>query len=137
VSEKVRDVETDWVERPNSEAQQERRWRMRSRAEEPARRLMDADVVVGMVAYSSEEKAKAYIDGRRYWGFHTRFPELEGFFDEHRAAGPQGLKPPGYWSVSCRVRNILIGIYAPSPEIAIRFAKLVALELPKPEGATE
>lgn len=138
VSDRVRELETGWVERPKAESGKRLHWRMRSRADAPEERLMDADVEVSMLAYPSVDRAVEYLDGRRSWGFSTRFPDLEKIYDDHvGASGPYEQKPAKYWALNCRRRNIVVWVFAPTPEIAIRFATLVSMELPKPESATE
>lgn len=99
---------------------------------------MDADVEVSMLAYPSVDEAVGYLDGRRSWGFSTRFPDLEEIYDDHGgASGPYGRRPAKYWALNCRRRNIVVWVFAPTPEIAVRFARLVAMELPRSEGATD
>jgi hypothetical protein len=137
LAETVMQTEADWVEVADStRAPGRRHWRCRKSTTGDRRPPTETDVVVQISVLPGEDRAREFMKGRRLLGMTPRFSELEAIFDEHAAAGPESMVPPGNWTLSCRDRSILIGIVAPSADTAVRFARLAAEEIWRRGAAT-
>lgn len=140
LSERVKATAPEWEELANGAWKPGRRvWKSRAPSAGGHDEGRETHVIVSVSVTASIQKAKELMEEKRWWGPGIQFPDLDPLFDEHRGIDPKGrqMVPPAVWSVTCRKGSVLIGIDAPTAEVLVRFASLVAMDLPRAEEATE